>query len=96
MNLGKAIKEIRAGKGLNQKQAAEVIGCKQQQLSIWESKKSLPSDTIKKIAAGYGVPPVIVIYMATEVADTKANKKEFFKTLKPALDDIVAKIISGK
>lgn len=48
---GEKMKAARLAVGLTQKELAERIGCKQKDISRWESGRPLMAETLKKIAS---------------------------------------------
>lgn len=67
MNIGKAIKMCRSGKGLSQAQLAYRIGCSVSYLSLLENSQRDPSLSImEKISHGLNVPINILLFLAAD------------------------------
>ncbi|WDF76136.1 helix-turn-helix domain-containing protein [Mucilaginibacter sp. KACC 22773] len=86
MNIGKAIKELRLEKNLNQTELAKQCDLTQTSLSQIESgiKRPNPS-TLKKLCDFFEVPEAVVYLIATDISDVPEHKRELFEKLFPNL-----------
>lgn len=79
MNIGHALKEIRKGKGLTQKQLAGKINISNTYLSEIENNTRRPSiEVIKGISDALDIPFVYLILKSLEKEDLKDESKEGF------------------
>jgi transcriptional regulator with XRE-family HTH domain len=66
MNLGKAIKFFRVGRGMNQERLAQTAGISISHLCLMETgKRESTISTVKKVAGALGVPVTLLIYAAS-------------------------------
>jgi transcriptional regulator with XRE-family HTH domain len=97
MNIGKAVKELRISKGLNQKELAD--GCDLTQTSISQIEtgtKSPNSGTIKKICNFFDIPELVVYLLATEESDIPETKRFVYQTLFPDIKNILINIFDAQ
>lgn len=95
MDLGKAIKELRKERGLNQRELASACGLTQTSLSQIESgiKRPNPS-TMKKFSKYFGVPEPVFYILATESSDIPAEKQFMYQTIFPNIKNILLDLFS--
>lgn len=68
------LKRIRCYCGYSQKQAAELLGCKQPTISSWEAGKSKPYGRLReRLIELYGLP--FYYFSGTEIEHVKFDKK---------------------
>lgn len=78
MDLGKAIKEIRKKKGVNQKELSEMCDISVNAISNIELNKVSPrTDTFEKICKSLGVSVAYVTVSSLEEKDADYNKSVF-------------------
>jgi len=86
MNIGKAIRELRKEKGLNQTEFAHATGLTQTSLSQIESGAKKPNTgTMKKICDFFGVPEAVIYILATEISDIPQHKQDLYVKMFPNL-----------
>lgn len=84
MNIGKAIKELRLAKGLNQSEMADKCALTQTSLSQIESGSKRPNpSTLKKICAFFEVPEAALYLIATDEQDIPEHKRQVYEKLFP-------------
>ena len=72
MNYGKAIKMLRASRGLQQRQLAKKLGLDSSYVSLLESGKRTPSlQVVELIASKLRVPSYLIVLLASEDKDLK-------------------------
>ena len=72
MNYGKALRVLRAARGLQQKQLAEKLGVDGSYVSLLESGRRKPSmDIVEASAQLLGVPVYLLMLLASEEQDLK-------------------------
>jgi transcriptional regulator with XRE-family HTH domain len=70
MNIGKAIRVIRAARNLSQKQLAEEAGLDASYISLVEAGKRVPtSDAIQAIAKALRVPKYLLLLLGSDQED---------------------------
>ncbi|TCK67921.1 helix-turn-helix protein [Winogradskyella wandonensis] len=89
MNIGKALRDIRKGKKITQKELAETVGISNTYLSEIENNSRRPSiDILKKISDSLGVNILYLILKSLEENDLKnENKAEFLNKVNSELDN---------
>ena len=89
MNIGNALKNIRKGKKLTQKELANRIGISNTYLSEIESNSRRPSlDVLKNISDALGVNFLYLIIKSLEEEDLKnENKADFLSKVNKELDN---------
>ena len=89
MNIGNALKNIRKGKKLTQKELANRIGISNTYLSEIESNSRRPSlDVLKNISDALGVNFLYLILKSLEEEDLKnENKADFLSKVNKELDN---------
>lgn len=93
MNIGKAIKEIRKKKGIQQGELAVAIGISQTSLSQIESGLKKPStSSLNKISEALNVSEPFIYMMSYEEQDIPQHKKEIFKLLYPTVKSMILQI----
>jgi XRE family transcriptional regulator, regulator of sulfur utilization len=86
MNIGKAIKELRLGKNLNQTELAKQCDLSQTSLSQIESGAKRPNpSTLKKLCDFFEVPEAVVYLIATDESDIPEHKRPVFEKMFPNL-----------
>lgn len=92
MNLGKALKTCRLGKGLTQEELALKAHISKSYLSQIESNKRTPDlQILKKIADALKIPLNIIIFMASD----KEEITEFNEELIEKLSTLFLKLIKN-
>jgi transcriptional regulator with XRE-family HTH domain len=77
MNIGKAIRVIRAARNLSQKQLAEESGLDASYISLMEAGKRAPADdTIQAIAKGLRVPKYLLLLLGSDKEDLSGISTE--------------------
>jgi transcriptional regulator with XRE-family HTH domain len=70
MNIGKAIRVIRAARNLSQKQLAEASGLDASYISLVEAGRRAPSgETVQAIAKGLRVPKYLLLLLGSDKED---------------------------
>lgn len=70
MNIGKAIRVIRAARNLSQKQLAEASGLDASYISLVEAGRRAPSgETVQAIAKGLRVPKYLLLLLGADKED---------------------------
>lgn len=86
MNIGKAIKELRIGKNLNQTELARRCELTQTSLSQIESGAKRPNpSTLKKLCDFFEIPEAVVYLIATDESDIPEHKRAIFEKMFPNL-----------
>lgn len=86
MNIGKAIKELRLEKKLNQSALAEKVELTQTALSQIESGSKRPNPTtMKKICDFFEIPEAALYLIATEDTDIPEHKRKLYETMFPSI-----------
>ena len=82
MRYGKAIRICRAAKGLSQKELAAKAGIGSSHISLIEAGKRSPSlGTVEKICEALNVPTHLVMLLAADPRDVRAEHMENLKDL---------------
>lgn len=90
MNIGKAIKELRVNKKLNQSELAEACGLTQTSLSQIENGIKRPNPgTMKKLCSFFNVPELVIYLIATEESDIPKGKRSVYNTLFPSIKNVL-------
>ena len=91
MNYGKMINSLRVDRmKQNQNAFSESIGITQSYLSSIENGNKKPStDLLEKIAKHVELPMPILFWFSITEKDVSAEKKEYFKSLKPTADALI-------
>jgi XRE family transcriptional regulator, regulator of sulfur utilization len=93
MKIGKAIKELRLKKALNQKDYASRIGITQSYLSQIETDTKKPStELLEFIAHDLDMPLPVMFWFGVEECDITENKREAYKMLKPSIDALITSL----
>ena len=83
MNIGEAIKKMRASVGLSQKELAERAGISATAVCNIEKGHSFPSkETIKAICDAIGIPVSYLLFSSITEEDVPEGKREVFYALK--------------
>lgn len=94
MNIGKAIKELRLKKKLNQSELAERCDLTQTSLSQIESGAKRPNpSTLKKLCDFFEIPEAVVYLLATDENDIPEHKRTLYEKLFPSLKDALIDIL---
>lgn len=94
MNIGKAIRELRLEKQLNQRELAGLCGLTQTALSQIESGSKRPNaGTLNKICGYFQVPEAVLYLIATDVEDIPEHKRHLFENLFPNLKKAMIDIL---
>ena len=90
MNIGIVIKGLRKQKGLSQDELGEALGISQTYLSQIESEKKVPAAaTVAKVATFFEIPSGVLAWMSIEEKDVPEHKKEAYRLMKPAVDELI-------
>lgn len=92
MNIGTAIQKLRKTKApqLTQGEFASKIGISQTYLSQIESNKKKPSiEILESIASYFEIPLPIIFWFSIDESDVKESKREYFRFLKPDIDQMI-------
>lgn len=77
MNIGKAIRVIRAARNLSQKQLAEESGLDASYISLVEAGRRAPtSEAVQAIAKGLRVPKYLLLLLASDKEDLREISTE--------------------
>ena len=77
MNYGKAIRVVRAVRGLGQRELAKLIGFSNAYLSQVENGHREPSlDLLTKVAEAVGEPLVLIMHLATPIEELDKMNEE--------------------
>jgi transcriptional regulator with XRE-family HTH domain len=94
MNIGAAIKKIRLEKEISQGDLSKSCEISQTSFSQIENGIKRPStNTLNKICKALDVPETIIYLYALEDSDIPTSKKEVFKVIFPAVEDMIKKLI---
>lgn len=92
MNIGEAIKKMRASRGLSQKELAEKTGMSATALCNIEKGYSFPSkDTIKAICDAMDIPVSWLLFSSITEEDVPKEKREIFKALREPMMKVFEK-----
>jgi transcriptional regulator with XRE-family HTH domain len=95
MNIGKAIKELRISKNLNQSQFAAQCDLTQTSLSQIESGSKRPNPTtMKKICDFFQISEPVIYLLATEESDIPEQKKTLFGKLFPNIKNAMIDMLT--
>lgn len=90
MNLGKAIKELRKKRNLDQKKLASMCEISVNALSLIETNGSFPQkSTIEKICTALEIPVSYLLFYSITEDDVPDNKKDVFRVLNQSLKSIL-------
>jgi|SRR6185437_9248555 len=93
MNIGKAIRELRVTKGLNQSELASACQLTQTSLSQIENGIKRPNPgTMKKICAYFNIPELVIYLLATEEADIPETKRLMYQNIFPDIKNILVNL----
>lgn len=93
MEIGACIKRIRKSLELNQSDFATKLDITQTHLSQVESGKNSPSvKLLEKISFETGIPLAIMMFYSLTEYSVPENKREAFKIIKPAADQLIASV----
>jgi len=94
MNIGGAIKNIREGLCISQKELGERCYISQSNLSRIETGNYKPSfDTIRKICGMLDIPESLLYIIAIQEKDVAENKKKVYQVLHPMIKDLALQIV---
>lgn len=94
MNIGSAIKKIRLDKGIGQGELALKCDLSQTSLSQIESGSKRPNpNNLKKICKNLNIPETLIYLYALEEVDIPKSKKNLFKTMYPAVINLIEKLV---
>ena len=94
MNIGAAIKKIRLEKEISQGDLSKTCEISQTSFSQIENGIKRPSaNTLNKICKALDVPETIIYLYALEESDIPKSKKEVFKVIFPAVEEMIKKLI---
>lgn len=89
MDIGKAIREIRKSKKINQGQLAVMIGIAQTSLCQLEKNAKNPHPkTMEKICRALGVTTGAIYIMALTDEDIPKDKLEIYNSIKPFIKNV--------
>ncbi len=93
MNIGAAIKDIREGLAISQKELGEKCYISQSNLSRIETGSYKPNaDTVSKICRRLDIPESLLYIMAIQENDIADNKKKIYQLLHPMIKDLALQI----
>jgi len=96
MNIGKAIKDLRIEKKLNQTEFANKCGITQTTLSQIETGNKTPnSGTLKRISSFLQIPETVIYLLATDESDIPDSKKKMFQTLFPGIKTLLLDLLTS-
>lgn len=94
MDLGKAIKEVRKERDLNQTELAVACGITQTALSQIESGNVNPSQTtVEKLCKELGISQPLLYILATEKKDVPSDKVKNFDILYPTVKSLIMQMV---
>ncbi len=97
MNIGAAIRSIREGLCISQKELGTRCYISQSNLSRIESGTCNPSpDTVTKICRILDIPESLVYIMAMQEADVVECKKRVYKVIFPMIRDLALQIATTR
>lgn len=92
MNIGEAIKKMRASRGLSQKELAEKTGMSATALCKIEKGYSFPSkDTIKAICDAMDIPVSWLLFSSITEEDVPEEKRVIFNALREPMMKVFEK-----
>jgi transcriptional regulator with XRE-family HTH domain len=90
MNYGRAVRTVRAAKGLSQKELAEMVGKDASYLSLIESGRREPSSkVIESLAGALRIPPHLFTFLASDKNDLRGVSEEEARALSRMLLEIL-------
>lgn len=92
MNIGISIRKIRQQRTpqLNQSEFAKLIGLTQTYLSQIENGRKTPAiGVLERIAKEFEIPLPIIFWYGIEEKDIHESKIEYFRFLKPTIDQMI-------
>jgi transcriptional regulator with XRE-family HTH domain len=90
MNYGRAVRTVRAAKGLSQKELAKMVGKDASYISLIESGKREPSAlVIKQFADAMLIPVYLFAFLASDKGDLKGVSEDQARTLSRQLLDVL-------
>lgn len=93
MNIGKAIRQSREEKGINQKTLAGMLVISQNSLSQIEMGKKRPNPkTLKKICIELKISEAMLYILSVEEKDVPIDRKEMFNLLFPDIKSLALKL----
>jgi transcriptional regulator with XRE-family HTH domain len=93
MKIGTALKKIREEKGISQIELCSKVGISQTSLSQIENGVKRPSSkNLAKLCACLDIPEPILYLYAIEISDVPDKKRESFKIIFPAIEDMLNKV----
>lgn len=93
MNIGKAIIDICAIRGISQKELSEKSGLSVTFHSLLENgHRNASMPTMEKIAEILDVPVSVIYFFSISEKDVKEDKKQLYKALKDQIDQFIIKI----
>jgi transcriptional regulator with XRE-family HTH domain len=96
MNVGRAIKEVRNTKGLGQIQVAGNAGISQTAYSQIETGASEPTKrTLAAICVALDTSVSLIAVLAIDENDVSPAKKEAYKTIFPAVKELMMELLKG-
>lgn len=94
MNLGKAIKELRKQKRYSQRALGDAVGMTQAAMSAIEKGAATPQPrNLEAIAKVLQIPVAAIYLYAIDENDVAVQKKELYKVLFPAIQDLLKRLI---
>ncbi|HWK04731.1 MAG TPA: helix-turn-helix transcriptional regulator [Puia sp.] len=92
MNIGKAIRQLRKEKGLNQIELATKANLTQTALSQIENGKRPGILTLQNIAAALEVSEPLIYLLSTEISDVPESRKDIYEKLFPVVESLIIQI----
>jgi transcriptional regulator with XRE-family HTH domain len=90
MDIGTALRALRAKKKIKQGELCRETGISQTYMSLIEKGTKKPSTPLlEKIAAFYNVPLEALFFLTLNEDNVAVSKKRFFNQIKPTLDSII-------
>ncbi len=90
MDYGRALRIVRAAKGLSQKEVAEKIARDASYLSLIEAGRRVPSAAVlHQLADVLDIPPYLLTFLASEKNDLRGVSEEEARALSRQLLDVL-------
>lgn len=91
MNLGQAIKTVRANKGYSQGDLANLCKISISYLSVVENNQKEPSlEFLRNLSEKLAVPVPVLFFLAMDEQDMPTQKREAFKMIRAPLQAMVS------
>jgi XRE family transcriptional regulator, regulator of sulfur utilization len=94
MNYSEIFKIARKKKGLSQIEMAKLLGVSNVHLCLIEIGKRNPSNgLLDRLSYEMDIPLKVMMWFSVEETDIKFDKREIFKSIKPAVDKLILNLI---